>query len=328
MIISRTPFRVSLFGGGTDFPDYYLNSNCGYGVVISTSINMYTYMTINKKFDDMIRVSYSKTEHVDCVDKIEHNLIREAMKIVGINKGVDIVYMADIPLDSAGIGLASSSALSVGILNALYAYKGIHVSAEQLAQEACRIEMEVLKAPIGKQDQYAVAYGGLKRYQFNRDNSVFVNPIICKKETIDLLEEQLLFFYTGITRESSTVLTEQKANIPLKQHALDQLVQIANEAQHALEKNDLSEIGYMLDDAWKIKRKMASNVSNNLIDDMYVSAKNAGALGGKILGAGGGGFLMLYVPVESQKTVRKAMSNYKEIKVKFDPEGSKIIYVN
>lgn len=328
MIISRTPFRVSLFGGGTDFSDYYHKGKYGYGAVISTAVNMYTYMTLNKKFDDMIRVSYSKTEHVDSVDKIEHNLIREAMRIVGIDRGVDIVYMADIPLDSAGIGLASSSALAVGILNALYAYKGMHVSAEQLAQEACQIEIDILKNPIGKQDQYAVAYGGLRRYQFNEDDSVFVNPVICQKATREALEKNLLFFYTGITRKSSTVLTEQKSNIPQKQRLLDQLVEITNEAQRALEDNDLSDIGKMLDDAWQIKRQMASNVSNGLIDEMYAAAKNAGAIGGKILGAGGGGFLMVYVPVDYQEAVRKAMREYKEIEVCFEPEGSKIIYVN
>ena len=328
MIISRTPFRVSLFGGGTDFADYYHSSQYGYGAVISTAISMYTYMTVNKKFDTMIRVSYSKTEHVDCVDKIEHNLVREAMRIVGVPNGVDIVYMADIPLDSSGVGLASSSALAVGLLNALYAYMGRHVSAEQLAQEACQIEIDTLRCPIGKQDQYAVSYGGFRRYQFNANGSVFSDPVICRKETMQELEQNLMFFYTGITRRSSSILKEQKANIPKKKECLDGLMDITESAQRALENDDLTDIGNMLDDAWRLKRQMASNVSNQMIDDMYQAAKSAGALGGKILGAGGGGFLMLYVPRYRQNQVREALSQYKEITVKFEPQGSKIIYVS
>lgn len=328
MIISRTPFRVSLFGGGTDFAGYYKNSRYGYGAVISTAVNMYTYMTVNKKFDGKIRVSYSKTEHVSAVDEVEHNLIREAMKITGVTSGIDIMYMADIPLDSAGIGLASSSALAVGILNALYAYKGRHVSAEVLAKEACDIEIGRLKNPIGKQDQYAVAFGGFRRYQFNADESVFDDPVIFRKETMKELEDRLMFFYTGVTRKSSSVLKEQKKNIDDRMETLDRLVEIANQAQVELESNDLSQIGVLLDDAWRLKRQMASKVSNPKIDEMYDAAKDAGALGGKILGAGGGGFLMVYVPEDRQENVRNALRGYKEIEVGFEPQGSKIIYVN
>ena len=328
MIISRTPFRVSLFGGGTDFSDYYQNSKYGYGAVISTSINMYTYMTVNHMFDDTIRVGYSKTEYVNNVDQIEHNIVREALKIIGIKTGIDIVYMADIPLDSAGIGLASSSALAVGILNAAYAHLGMYASAERLAEEACQIEIERLKNPIGKQDQYAVAFGGLRRYQFNSDDTVFDSPIICKEETKRTLEKRLMFFYTGLTRRSSTVLTEQKKNISEKEIVLDRLVEITDSAQTNLENNDLSDIGLMLDEAWNLKKQMASNVSNGVIDEMYDAAKKAGAQGGKILGAGGGGFLMLYVPEGCQKAVRQALKGYKEIRVKLEPQGSKIIYVS
>ena len=288
---------------------------------------MYTYMTVNKTFDGKIRVGYSKTEYVDSVDKIEHNLVREAMKLLGILKGVDLVYMTDIPLDSAGIGLASSSALTVGALHVLHAYLGKHVTAEQLAQEACRIEIDILGNPIGKQDQYAVAYGGFQRYQFNADGTVFTDPIICEQETLERLQENLMFFYTGITRKSGVVLKEQKANIPQKKDCLDRLVEIADKAEKELEANDLSHIGEMLDEAWNLKRQMASNVSNYLIDEMYSSAKKSGAVGGKILGAGGGGFLMLYVLPEHQEKVRMALREYREVSVKFEPQGSKIIYV-
>jgi len=327
MIISRTPFRVSLFGGGTDFADYYQNGRYGYGAVLSTSINMYAYITVSESFDNKIRVSYSKTEYVDSVDEIEHNIIREALKIAGIKGGIDIVYMADIPLGSAGIGLASSSAIAVGVLNALYAYKGKHVSAEKLAEEACRIEIEILKNPIGKQDQYAVAYGGLRRYQFNADNTVFDDMVICKEETKTQLQKNLMFFYTGITRKSSTVLAEQKANIPDKKDCLDRLVEITNTAQVQIEHNDISHIGKLLDDAWQLKRNMASNVSNEEIDKMYAAAKKAGASGGKILGAGGGGFLMLYVEADKQDAVKAALAHYKECCIGFEPQGSKIIYI-
>lgn len=328
MIISRTPLRVSLFGGGSDFVDYYEHSKFGYGAVLSTSVNMYTYMTVNKKFDDMIRVSYSKTEHVDDVEKVEHNIIREAMKITGVEKGVDIVYMADVPLASAGVGLASSSSLAVGVLNALYAYNGIHASADRLAKDACQIEIDRLKNPIGKQDQYAVAFGGLRRYQFNADGTVFDNPIISDRQTMEALQRRLMFFYTGQTRQSSTVLEEQKGNIPDKKHALDELVEIVNKAQQCIESNNLLDVGAMLDDAWKIKRSLASRVSNDEIDEMYGKARNAGALGGKILGAGGGGFLMLYVMEERQENVKKVLGKYQMVDIRFEPQGSKIIYVN
>ena len=328
MIISRTPMRASLFGGGTDLAGYYENSSLGYGAVISTSINMYTYITVNKKFDDMIRVSYWKTEIVDDVEKLEHNIIREALKIVGISKGIEIVYMADIPLGSVGVGLASSSSLAVGVLNALYAFAGKHVSAEQLAREACQIEIDILKNPIGKQDQYAVAYGGLSRYQFNRDDSVFVEPIICQKEKKKKLEASLLFFYTGETRQSSTVLAEQKENIPAREKILDQMVELADRVQGMLNTNNLEEIGALLNVSWNMKKQLASKISNSDIDDMYQKAIEAGALGGKILGAGGGGFLMLLVPEIRKEEVRRALSDYKEVPICFEPQGSKIIYVS
>lgn len=326
MIISRTPLRVSLFGGGTDFAGYFERSQYGYGAVISTAINMYTYMTVNKKFDDKIRVSYSKTEHVDSVNDVEHNIIREAMKITGVEKGVDIVYMADVPLGSAGIGLASSSALGVGVLNALYAYKGLHVSPGRLAKEACDIEITRLKNPIGKQDQYAVAFGGLRRYQFNSDGSVSDELIICRKDTLEELQDSLMFFYTGKVRKSSGVLREQKQNIVSREKELDRLVEITNEAQYELQNNNILSIGEMLDESWRIKRSLASLVSNAWIDDMYSAAMNAGARGGKILGAGGGGFLMLFVPPPKQGAVASKLGKYRQVRIRFEQQGSKIIY--
>jgi D-glycero-alpha-D-manno-heptose-7-phosphate kinase len=325
MIISRTPLRMSFAGGGSDLSVYYQN---GYGAVVSAAVNMYLYITVNKKFDDLIRVSYSKTEMVDSVAKVEHNIIREALKLVGVERGVEVVYMGDIPLGSAGIGLGSSSSLAVGALNALHAYKGEHVSAKHLAQKACEIEIEILENPIGKQDQYIASYGGFNYIQFNKDESVYIDPIICSKETKEKLNRKLMLFYTGISRISSSVLEEQKANIGTNKKFLDQMVALAKEMRVHLCKNDLTVIGELLHESWIYKKKLASTVSNPMLDDYYEKARRAGAYGGKILGAGGGGFLLFYCEEKHQNKVREALKDLKEVAFKFEPQGSKIIYVS
>ena len=325
MIISRTPMRISFAGGGSDISVYYSQ---GYGSVISTAINKYIYITVNKKFDNLIRVSYSKTEMVESVDKLEHNIIREALKLVGIEKGIDIVYMGDIPLGSAGVGLGSSSSLAVGVLNALYAYKGQHVSAEKLAQKACQIEIDILGHPIGKQDQYIAAYGGFNFIRFNRDESVFVDPIICKKEIKEKLNKKLLLFYTGIERISSSILTEQKNNIDDNKRYIDSMVKISEEMRQNIVNNDFKTVGNYLHNGWLNKKKVATKVSNERIDHLYEKAIKAGATGGKISGAGGGGFLLLYCEERFQKNVKEALSDIKETPFNFEPQGSKIIYVS
>jgi len=289
---------------------------------------MYIYITVNKKFDDLIRVSYSKTEMVRSVNDIEHNIIREALKIVGIEKGVDIVYMGDIPLGSAGVGLGSSSSLAVGVLNALYAYKGQHVSAEYLAQKACEIEIDILQHPIGKQDQYAAAYGGFNFIQFNKDESVFVDPIICDRETRQRLNKKLLLFYTGITRISSSILEEQKASIDDNSNILDAMVELSKVMRGAIVRNDLESIGPFLHESWVYKKRLATKITNGQIDEYYEKARKAGAVGGKILGAGGGGFLLLYCDEARQDNVRQALIALKEVPFLFEPQGSKIIYVS
>jgi len=327
MIISRTPLRLSFAGGGTDLPGYYMQ-NANHGAVVSSAINWYIYFTVNKKFDDLIRVSYSKTELVEHVDELEHNIIRESMKIAGVDKGVDIVCIADIPLTTAGIGLGSSSALAVGVLNALYALKGQHVSAERLAREACKVEMEMLKHPMGKQDQFAAAYGGLNFIQFNNDESVFVDPVICKPETKRTLSSKLMLFYTGITRHSSVILQEQEESIDNCLDHHHKLVELANEMKERLCKNDLSAFGELLHEGWTYKRKLASKISNSQIDEWYQKARDAGALGGKIAGAGGGGFLLLYCDEDKQDKVRSALSEMKSYAVDLESQGSKIIYVS
>lgn len=326
MIISRTPLRVSFAGGGSDLAAYYRKR--GYGSVVSTATCIYIYITVNKKFDDLIRVSYSQTEMVASLDQLEHNIIREALKLVGIEKGIEVVYMADIPLGSAGTGLGSSSSLAVGVLNALYAYRGQHVSAERLAQEACKIEIDILEHPIGKQDQYAAAYGGYNYIQFNDDESVFVDPIICLSDTKKRLERKLMLFYTGIERISSHILDEQREKTPQNIDYLHKIVELSDKLRECLSENDLDSFGEILHEGWINKGKLASRISNSQIDDYYARARRAGAVGGKILGAGGGGFLLLYCDEEKQDKVRKALAELKECPFQFEPQGSKIIYVS
>lgn len=325
MIISRTPLRISLAGGGSDLEEYY---KTGCGAVVSTAIDKYVYITVNKKFDDMIRISYSKTEIVDSVDDLEHHVIRESLKMLGINKKIEVVYMGDIPLGSAGVGLGSSSGLAVGLLNALYAFNGLHASAERLAAEACKIEIDVLGHPIGKQDQYISAYGGFNYIQFNKDGTVFVDPIICNSETKKLLQNKLMMFYTGITRVSSTILDEQKKNTSLNLEVLDKMVDLARDLRDQLVCNKVGQIGDILHEGWLLKKKLASGISTSKIDEYYEKARKAGASGGKILGAGAGGFLLLYCNEKYQAKVREALSDLKESLFQFEPQGSKIIYVH
>lgn len=328
MIISKTPLRASLFGGGTDFRDYFENSRCGYGTVLSTALNMHVYITVNKKFDDKIRVVYSGNELVDSVDEVKHNIIREALRMTGIEKGIEVIYMADIPLSGAGIGLASSSALAVGVLNALHAYKNEYIPPKQLAKEACHIEIDCLGQRIGIQDQYAVSVGGFNQYKFNHDGSVSITPVTCGSRILDIFKKRLMLFYTGLTRDSRKILSEQSDTIQDKRAMLDDLVATTDRVFQYLAKGDLNLIGQELNRTWEIKKKFAGGVSTPLIDEMYQRARQAGALGGKILGAGGGGFMLLYVLEEKQQAVRAAMSGFREVPFETDAQGSHIIFVD
>lgn len=327
MVVSKTPLRASFFGGGTDFRDYYENTSIGYGNVISTTLNMGVYIMVTKRFDDQIRVCYRIQEMVSHVDEIQHNIIREAMKIAEIDKGIDIVYSADIPISTSGVGLASSSAMAVGVLNALFAYKGVQLTPKQLAEYACEIEINRLGNPIGVQDQYAVAYGGLKRYRFYANGEVGVSTIVCKPDILRTLEKRLMLFYTGITRLSSDVLSDQKRNISNRMQILDQIAGLVDESAYALQDGQIDLWGEMLDHAWRLKKEMSSKINNPSIDEMYEKGKVAGALGGKILGAGGGGFLLLYVPENKQSQVQKALADYRQIDFVFENEGSRIIFM-
>ena len=329
MIISKTPLRASFFGGGTDFAAYFHESRFGYGSVISTALGMHVYITVNKRFDGQTRVVYNGNELVDHVDQVKHNIIREALKITGIETGVEVVYMADLPMTDLGVGLASSSALAVGVLNALHAYKGEYVTASQLAKEAIEIEIGRLGQQIGIQDQYAVAVGGFNRYLFNSDDTVTVTPAVYDMKIREKLCSNLLMFYTGKSRDSRAIFKEQKETTKThKADVLDPLVEATDIAMKALSSGDLDKWGHLLRDTWELKKKFASGVSNPDIDDMYDRATGAGALGGKILGAGGGGFLLVYVPQDKQSAVREALHDFSEVPFSMDMQGSRIIFAD
>ena len=323
MIISRTPFRVSLAGGGSDLPDYYRR---GRGFVVTMAIGRYMYVTVNRRFDDSIRVSYTKTEIVEHLDDLQHELIREAMRMVGLTRGIEVTTIADLP---AGIGLGSSSSLTVGVLNSLYALKGEWHSAHDLARRACEIEIDILRHPIGKQDQYIAAFGGFCEAQFLPDESVQVHPLVCPHGCRERLVQHLMLFYTGMERSASSVLREARQKLAEDRPTpVDGLVEIAERMRASLLSGDVDGIGALLDDSWTLKKRMASNVSNGRLDTLYERAREAGALGGKVSGAGGGGCLLLFVPPARQDAVRAAMiaAGLREVGFSYEPEGSRIVH--
>jgi D-glycero-alpha-D-manno-heptose-7-phosphate kinase len=324
MIISRTPLRVSLVGGGSDLEAYYRHEP---GAVVTTAIRKYIYITVNRKFDSRIRASYSVTEIVDSVPEIRHELIRECMRKLNLDGGIEITSISDIP--SQGTGLGSSSSYTVGLLKALYAHRNQHAGAERLAREACEIEIEGCGKPIGKQDQYIAAYGGLQYIQFNPDGSVFTDPIVCSSATRQALESNLMLLYTGMTRSADPILAEQSQNLTSGRcrRTLRRLVQLSDELRHALTANDLEAFGEILHESWTVKKTMANGVSNGRIDDWYERARAHGAVGGKITGAGGGGFLLLYAPPESHAKILRNLPELRPICFGLEPQGSKIIYV-
>lgn len=324
MIISKTPLRISFFGGGSDISSYYHEKP---GAVLSTTIDKYLYVMVNKKFDPYIRIGYSETEIVHDVNDIRHNIIRECMKHVGgISEGLDIVYMSDVQPYNYGTGLGVSSCIAVGVLNALYAYKGIQVSQQRLAEEACHIEINVLGEPIGKQDQYAVACGGLNKITFNADETVLVEKQNLPGVVMDGLQDSLYLVYTGLTSDSKTVLTEQKTNKNNNTDILTQMVSMVDSNIAALSNLELDKFGNNLHQAWLAKRSLATGISNNQIEQIYDKGLSAGALGGKVLGSGGGGFILFYCPPTKRVEFIKTMAGYRIIKVRFENQGSRIVF--
>ena len=320
MIITQTPLRISFAGGGTDFPDYYKNQA---GIVLSSTIDKYIYVMVKKRFDDKIVAHYSKLERVDSPDQLKHDLIREALKLVGIDKGIEISTTADIP--STGSGLGSSSSVTIGVLHALHTYKGELPTRKQLAEEACRIELEILRRPIGKQDQYAVTFGGLNLISFNQEK-ILVERIILTREIQRRLDQNLMLFYTGITKNSNDILSEQKRNIVQRGKILQEMKNTAEAMKKSLNDGTLGDFARLLDWGWTLKKRMASRITNKQIEKMYKKAISAGASGGKICGSGGVGFLLIYCPVSIQKSVREALSGFRELPFNLSEEGSKVIF--
>lgn len=320
MIITRTPLRISFTGGGTDICDYYRENG---GAVVSAAINKYIYITISSKFDNQIRISYSKTEIVPEVKEIHHELVRESLKLLQIHGGIEIVSIADIP---SGTGLGSSSSFTVGLLNALMTYTGERASAQQLAELACKVEIDILKHPIGKQDQYAAALGGLNFLEFRKDDTVHCQRIDMNQDDLYCMERKLMMFYTGITRSADKVLTEQKKNTKQKLETLDFMRNQAYEMRDNLAASGFTDqFAKALREGWEKKRTLASSITNEEINTMLQKAQAAGAKGGKLLGAGGGGFLLLYCDEEKQRAVADTLA-LQQTRFMIEPYGSRVIY--
>ena len=331
-IVTRAPFRVSFAGGGTDLPSFYQQD---YGAVVSTTIDKYVYVMINRcrpllshGVDDpgryRIRLSYSSTENVQSIDELKHPIVRESLRLLDLDIPMDIATMADVP---AGTGLGSSGAFSVALLHALHSVKGEETTPGQLAAEAAHIEIEALKRPVGKQDHYAAAFGGLNSILFHGDNSVSICPVGSPELMRDQLLPCLMLLYTGVSRDAGAVLLEQRENV---KNISDELATMRGHA-HQLEqllsgKFCMKRFGELLHDSWMHKQKLAASISTRQIDGWYHKAMEAGALGGKICGAGGGGFLLLVVEPERRAAVRKALNEPEELSIGFEPKGSQILH--
>ncbi|MBP5292335.1 MAG: GHMP kinase [Lachnospiraceae bacterium] len=320
MIITKTPFRISFAGGRTDVPAYYSR---GYGAVLSTTIDKYVYVTLNRRFDDRIQVSYDRTEIVDDVDDLKNEIAKACLKTTGLTKGIDITTISEIPY---GTGLGSSSSFTVGLLNALYCYLGQHKEKMELASLACDIEIAVLGHPVGKQDQYAASIGGINFFTFNADGSVVQSPLNLSSEVISSLESRLMMFYTGIRRDASQVMDRNTEDPEKKLMILDYLRDQAVEMRRILESEGFSpRIAEMLDEGWAQKKAFSKGISNDAIDIAYERAKAAGALGGRLLGAGGGGFLLLYCEPEKQDAVRREVG-LTQCPFKLSRSGTRVVY--
>ena len=321
MIIVQTPLRISLFGGGTDFSSFFLEEG---GCVLSSAIDKYIFVTIKERFDSKLRIGYTQTEMVDGIDEIHHELIREALRLTGIERGVEITTMGDIP--SEGSGLGSSSTVTVGTLHAMYSYHGEIVSAERLAREACTIEIETLRKPIGIQDQYIAAYGGLRFFEFLPSGEVKAEKVQLSPEALRVLNSNFMLFFTGVSRSSSSILKEQTHNMKDHRAELREIKQMAWQARCDIEQGNFDTLGALIHQSWELKKRLAGTISNEHINTMYETARRAGAIGGKLTGAGGGGFHLLYVPYEYQNKVRAALDGLQELPFRLEADGTKVIF--
>ena len=325
MIVTRTPLRMSFIGGGSDLPAFYRRHG---GAVVSTAVNKYVYVSVNRKFDGGIRLAYSKTEEVERLEHVEHRLFKATFERLGVSGGVEVTTIADIP--SRGTGLGSSSSFTVGLIQALSAYAGRHVTADQLGAWSSEIEIERCGEPIGKQDQYAAAFGGFNLIAFNPDDTVAVTPVVMPREIREQLEQRIAVFYTGVTRSASAILAQQSAATEAdaaKQAALKRMTALAYELRDELQRGHLDAFGAMLEENWRLKTSLAPGVSTGTIDDWYDAARRAGAIGGKLLGAGAGGFLMFYAPSERHSDIEQALG-LRRVPFGFEPMGSRVLLYN
>jgi D-glycero-alpha-D-manno-heptose-7-phosphate kinase len=321
MIITQAPLRISFFGGGTDFAEFYRRQD---GLVLSSGIDKYVHVIVKERFDDLIYLNYSRKEIVTSVTDIQHDLVREAMRIAGVTHGVEITTLADVP--SEGTGLGSSSSITVALLLALHTYQGHLCTAEALAQQACKIELDLLGKPIGKQDQYIAAFGNIYTFRFHGDESVTAERIRVVDDVKRRLNERLMLFYTNRTRSADTILSTQRANVSSRFETLRIMRDQALEGRRLLEGGRLEEFGALLHTAWECKRSLADGITDTEIDAMYAAARSKGVLGGKISGAGGGGFLLLYCPLERQQEVREVLHKYRELPFSLAKDGAKVVY--
>ncbi len=323
MIITRTPLRISFAGGGTDLPAFY--REYGGGAVTSAAIDRYIHVLVNQKFDRSIRVAYSRTENVDRLDDLQHGLVREAMRATGVHDSLEVHTIADIP--GEGTGLGSSSTLTVGLLNALYAYQGRLQDPAELAEEACRIEIDRLGGAAGKQDQYIAAFGGIQYFDFHSDDTVRASPIPLSTADRNSLSDHLSLYYTGVTRKADGILSQQSARTADNKDSLLRMRELAQSARQSIVSRDWVGLGSLMDEGWRLKRGLSKGISNEAIDAKYDRARSAGAYGGKITGAGGGGFLLLLHPPERSRQIEEALSPMTRLPVRIVPEGSRILFV-
>jgi D-glycero-alpha-D-manno-heptose-7-phosphate kinase len=325
LIISRTPLRISFVGGGTDLPSF---CDVHGGAVVSSAVDKWIHVIVANRFEGDIRVSYSRTETVDTAKDVEHELVREALRVTGLPRGLEILTLADVP--SRGTGLGSSSAVTVGLLNALYSFQGVAKSPVELAEEAAEIEIDVLHKPIGKQDHYAAALGGFNFMEFLPGGAVRAEPLVSPPSTLARLHASVLLFYTGRQRSAGEILAEQDQAIR-DGPAVAPLVEIrdlAYELRDILVRGDVDAVGGVVHRGWELKRSLTPNVSSPAIDETYARALRAGASGGKLLGAGGGGFLLLVAPPERHAAVRLALDDVREVPVNFAWRGTQIVYLD
>ena len=326
MIISRTPFRISFFGGGTDYPAWYEKHG---GAVLSTTIDKYCYINIRYLppfFEHKHRIVYSNIENVRSIDEIHHPVVKALLKYFNIEKGVEVHHDGDLPARS---GLGSSSAFTVGMLNSLYALKGSIISKSELAKQAIDIERNVLKENVGSQDQVAVSYGGFNKITFHKNHNFLIEPMTLQKDRIAELETHLMLIFTGFSRFASEIAEEQIKNTQDRKNELTEMKQMVDHSIGILNSNqDIVDFGKLLHESWQLKKCLSSKISNQALDDLYKNALRHGAVGGKLLGAGGGGFMLLFVRPEDREKLKQSLNDYLEVKFTFDSEGSQIIYYN